>query len=402
MNQIETMTTTVASHVKELIASKESEMIAFRRHLHANPELSMEEYETTKILAAKLDEFGIPYRLTEPTGIIAEIKGVAPGKTVLLRADMDALSVQQLNDVEYKSIHEGKMHACGHDTHVSMLMNAAYALNQVKDQFNGAVRLVFQPAEEIAEGAKLMVEQGAIEGVDNAFGIHIWSSGKAGTVSCAAGPSFAAADVVRVDFVGSGGHAAQPHLNIDAAIMASQYVANVQSIVSRVVDPMQPAVVTLGKMEVGTRFNVIAENAHIEGTVRTFDPATRDKVEECIKHYAEEIARMYGGEAKVEYQRMTEPVNNEANTANLVQQVAAASFGEEAVDNCPPTMGGEDFGYYMTQIPGAFATVGSGNPDKDTCWPHHSGRFDVDEEALKVGAELYAQYALAYLDQDKF
>lgn len=242
MKQVDT--TTITSHVKELIASKESEMIAFRRYLHANPEVSLEEYETTKTLAAKLDEFGIPYRLTEPTGIIAEIKGAGPGKTVLLRADMDALSVQQLNDVDYKSTQEGKMHACGHDAHVSMLMNAAYALNQVKDQFNGAVRLVFQPAEEIAEGAKLMVEQGAVEGVDNAFGIHIWAPGKAGTVSCPAGPSFAAADIVKVDFVGSGGHAAQPHLNIDAAIMASQYVANVQSIVSRVVDPMQPAVVT--------------------------------------------------------------------------------------------------------------------------------------------------------------
>lgn len=395
-------TITLTSPVKELIASKEKEMIAFRRHLHANPEVSLEEFETTKTIAAKLDELGISYRLTKPTGVIAEIKGAKPGKTVLLRADMDALSVQQLNEVEYKSVEEGKMHACGHDAHVSMLMNAASALNQVKDTFEGTVRLVFQPAEEIAEGAKLMVEQGAVDGVDNAFGIHIWAPGKAGTVSCPAGPSFAAADIVKVDFVGSGGHAAQPHLNIDAAIMASQYVANVQSIVSRVVDPMQPAVVTLGKMEVGTRFNVIAENAHIEGTVRTFDPATRDKVEECIKHYAEEIARMYGGQATVEYQRMTEPVNNEERTANLVQQVAAQAFGEAAVDNCPPTMGGEDFGYYMMQIPGAFATVGSGNPDKDTCWPHHSGRFNVDEEALKVGAELYAQYALAYLGQNQF
>lgn len=154
--------------------------------------------------------------------------------------------------------------------------------------------------------------------------------------------------------------------------------------------------------KVGTRFNVIAENAHIEGTVRTFDPATRDTVEKCLKHYAEEIARMYGGEAKVDYQRMTEPVNNEVQTANLVQQVAAASFGEGSVDNCPPTMGGEDFGHYMTKIPGAFATVGSGNLEKDTCWPHHSGRFNVDEETLKVGAELYAQYALAYLEQEKF
>ncbi|WP_236005967.1 amidohydrolase [Desemzia sp. RIT 804] len=395
-------TITLTSPVKELIASKEKEMIAFRRHLHANPEVSLEEFETTKTIAAKLDELDISYRLTKPTGVIAEIKGARPGKTVLLRADMDALSVQQLNEVDYKSVEEGKMHACGHDAHVSMLMNAAYALNEVKDTFEGTVRLVFQPAEEIAEGAKLMVEQGAVDGVDNAFGIHIWAPGKVGTVSCPAGPSFAAADIVKVDFVGSGGHAAQPHLNIDAAIMASQYVANVQSIVSRVVDPMQPAVVTLGKMEVGTRFNVIAENAHIEGTVRTFDPATRDKVEECIKHYAEEIARMYGGKASVEYQRMTEPVNNEERTANLVQEVAAQAFGETAVDNCPPTMGGEDFGYYMLQIPGAFATVGSGNPDKDTCWPHHSGRFNVDEEALKVGAELYAQYALAYLAQDQF
>lgn len=393
---------TIISRVKELIASNESDMLSLRRHLHAHPEVSMEEFETTKTLAAKLDEIGIPYRLTKPTGIIADIKGAAPGKTVLLRADMDALSVQQLNDVEYRSTEEGKMHACGHDTHVSMLMNAAYALNEVKDQFNGTVRLIFQPAEEIAEGAKLMVEQGAVEGVDNAFGIHIWTPGKVGKVSCPAGPSFAAADIVKVDFLGSGGHAAQPHMNIDAAIMAAQYVANVQSIVSREVDPMHPAVVTLGKMDVGTRFNVIAENAHIEGTVRTFDPATRDKVEECVKHYAEEIARMYGGTVKVEYTRMTEPVNNEERTANLVQQVAADVFGEEAVDNCPPTMGGEDFGYYMTKIPGAFATVGAGNPEKDTCWPHHSGRFNVDEEALKVGAELYAQYALAYLGQEEF
>ncbi|SFH65325.1 amidohydrolase [Pisciglobus halotolerans] len=400
MNQVETKKLT--SEVKELILSKEKDMIAFRRHLHKHPELSLEEIETTKALAEKLDEFGISYRLTEPTGIIAEIKGAGPGKTVLLRADMDALSVQQLNDVSYRSIEEGKMHACGHDTHVSMLLNAAYALNQVKDQFNGTVRLIFQPAEEIATGAKLMVEQGAVDGVDNAFGIHIWSGGKTGEVSCPAGPSFAAADVIRVYFTGRGGHAAQPHLNIDAAIMASQYVINAQSIVSREVDPLQPAVVTLGKMEVGTRFNVVAENAVIEGTIRTFDPETRDKVEASLKHYAQEIAQLYGGQAVVEYDRMTEPVNNEEHTAQLVQKVAAEAFGEESVENLPPTMGGEDFGYYMTKIPGAFATVGSGNAEKDTFWAHHSGRFNVDEDSLKVGAELYAQYALAYLAQDAF
>lgn len=399
MSQIEIK---VNPTVKDIILSKESDMIAFRRYLHAHPELSMEEFETTKLIAAKLDEFGIPYRLTKPTGVIAEIKGAGPGKTILLRADMDALSVQQMNDVSYKSSVEGKMHACGHDTHISMLMSAAYALNEVKDQFNGTVRLVFQPAEEIAQGAKLMVEQGAVEGVDNAFGIHIWSVGKSGTVSCPAGPSFAAADIVKISFKGKGGHAAQPNLTIDAAIMASQFVVNAQSIVSRVIDPLHPAVVTLGKMEVGTRFNVIAENATIEGTVRTFDPATRDTVEKALKHYANEIAKMYGGEAEVVYDRMTEPVNNEEKTANLVQQIAAQAFGEEAIDNCPPTMGAEDFGYYMTQIPGAFATVGSASDDDATQWPHHSGNFNVDENALKVGAELYAQYALAYLGQNEF
>ena len=391
----------LSSKIKELVLSKETNMVSFRRHLHAHPELSMEEYETTKTLAAKLDEFGISYRLTDPTGIIAEIHGKNPGKTVLLRADMDALSVHQLNDVEYKSTEEGKMHACGHDTHVSMLMNAAYALNEVKDQFNGTVRLIFQPAEEIAQGAKLMVEQGAIDGVDNAFGIHIWSPGKAGTVSCPVGPYFAAADILTVDFKGSGGHAAQPHYNIDAAVMASEYVSNIQSIVAREVDPLESAVVTIGLMDVGTRFNIIAENAHLEGTIRTFDPATRDKVEASVKKYAQKVAEMYGGEATVDYVRMTEEVNNEERTANLIQKIAVDSFGEEGLDNVPPTMGAEDFGYYMTEIPGAFATVGSGKSE-DTKWPHHSGRFDVDEDALKVGAELYAQYAVAYLSQDEF
>jgi len=399
---VQQVTENIATTIKESILSKEADMISFRRHLHAHPELSMEEFETTKKLAGKLDEFGISYRLTDPTGIIAEIHGANPGKTVLLRADMDALSVQQLNDVDYKSEEEGKMHACGHDTHVSMLLNAAYALNQVKDQFDGTVRLIFQPAEEIAEGAKLMVEQGAVEGVDNAFGIHIWSPGKSGVVSCPSGPSFAATDIITVDFKGSGGHAAQPHVNIDAAVMVSEYVSNIQSIVAREVDPMKSAVVTIGKIESGTRFNVIAENAHLEGTVRTFDPATRDKVEASIKNYADKIAEMYGGEATVEYKRLTEAVNNEERTANLVQQVSVDAFGEEGLDNEPPTMGGEDFGYYMTKIPGAFATVGAGNTEKGTTHPHHSGRFNVDEDALKTGAELYAQYAVAYLSQDEF
>lgn len=394
---------TIETTIKDFIRDNEELMIAFRRELHRFPELSFEEVETTKKVAEKLEAWGIPFRLTEPTGIIAEIKGGKPGKTVALRADMDALSVQELSDeLEYRSSFEGKMHACGHDSHTAMLLAAAKALNKVKDEIPGTVRLLFQPAEEIAEGAKKMIEQGAIEGIDNVFGIHIWSQGPAGKVSCTPGPSFAAADIFKIHFQGKGGHAATPHLTIDAAVIAGQYISNVQSIVSRKIDPMKSAVVTIGKAKIGQRFNVIAEDAFLEGTVRTFDNEVRQTVEDNMRKFAESLAEANGATVKFEYVRMTEPVNNEEKSAKLVQKVAVDSFGEEGVYNEPPTMGGEDFGYFMAECSGAFALVGAGSEDKDTLWPHHHGRFNIDEDAMIIGAELYAQYALAYLSQEEF
>lgn len=247
-----------------------------------------------------------------------------------------------------------------------------------------------------------MIEQGAIEGIDNVFGIHIWSQGPAGKVSCTPGPSFAAADIFKVHFKGKGGHAATPHLTVDAAVIAGQYIADVQSIVSRKIDPLKSAVVTIGKAEIGQRFNVIAEDAVMEGTVRTFDNDVRQTVEDTLRSYAEALAEANGATVDFEYTRMTEPVNNEEKTAKLVQKVAVDSFGEDGIYNEPPTMGGEDFGYFMAECTGAFALVGSGNPEKDSEWPHHHGRFNIDEDAMIVGAELYAQYALAYLKQDEF
>lgn len=394
---------TIETNIKNFIRDNEEFMIAFRREMHRFPELSFEEVETTKKVAEKLEAWGIPFRLAEPTGVIAEIKGGKPGKTVALRADMDALSVQELSDsLEYRSSFEGKMHACGHDSHTAMLLAAAKALNAVKEEIPGTVRLLFQPAEEIAEGAKKMMEQGAVEGVDNVFGIHIWSQGPAGKVSCTPGPSFAAADIFKIHFKGKGGHAATPHLTIDAAVIAGQYIADVQSVVSRKIDPLKSAVVTIGKAEIGQRFNVIAEDAYLEGTVRTFDNEVRQTVEDCMRKYAEALAEANSATVKFEYIRMTEPVNNEERTAELVQKVARESFGEDHVYNEPPTMGGEDFGYFMAACTGAFALVGAGNEEKDTLWPHHHGRFNIDEDAMVVGAELYAQYALAYLNQDEF
>ena len=386
--------------IKQGIQKYGEELTAIRRKLHSEPELSWEEYETTKFVSDYLTQLGIEHRKTEPTGVIANIKGGKPGKTVALRADMDALPVEELNtELPYASKEKGKMHACGHDAHTAMLLIAAKVLNEQKEDIPGNVRLIFQPAEESVTGAKAMVEQGAVEGVDNVFGIHIWSQMPTNRVSCNPGPTFASADIFTVTFKGRGGHGAMPHDTIDAAVIASSFVMNVQSVVSRTINPLQPAVVTVGKMVVGTRFNVIAENAVIEGTVRCFDGATRDHIEKQLQIYAENVANVYGATAKVDYIRGSQAVINDEDSAKLVQQVAADAFGVESLYDEKPTMGGEDFSFYLDEVPGSFALVGSGNPEKDTEWAHHHGKFNVDEDALVTGSELYAQYAWVYLNK---
>lgn len=388
--------------IHQFIKNNQADMIATRRYLHAHPEQSLQEFETTKYIAKQLDQLGLNYTLLNPTGLFGEIKGNKPGKTILLRADIDALSIQELNDVDYKSVNEGSMHACGHDAHAAMLLTAIKALLEVKDDIHGAVRFLFQPAEEIAKGARIVSEQGVLDGVDSVFGIHIWTVDEVGQISCQAGPSFASTDRFTIKFQGTGGHGGQPHMTHDAIIMASEYVSNVQNIISRVTDPQQPAVLTVGKFQAGDRWNIIAENAEIEGTVRTYDQETRDKIEDAMKVYADNIANMYGGTAEVDYERLIDPVFNEENAAKLVQATAAAAFGTSKIQDNVPTMGGEDFGYYLTKVPGAFATVGTRNPNKGSDYPHHSARFNIDEDSLAIGAELHAQYALAYLNQNEF
>lgn len=393
----------INSKIKSIITAQKNAMIAFRRELHKHPELPFEEFETTKRIAAELDRIGIAYRLTKPTGLIAEIKGGKPGKTVALRADIDALPVQELNDhLDYASQIKGKMHACGHDGHTAMLVTAAEALFAVRDELAGNVRLIFQPAEEIAAGAKVMIDQGAIDGVNAVFGMHLWSTTPAGKVSCFEGPTFASADILKITFKGRGGHGSMPHDTIDAVVVASSFVMNLQAIVAREVDPLETAVVTIGRMEVGTRFNVIAENAVLEGTVRCFNVAIRDKIEAAIRRYAAQVAAIYGATAHVEYNYGTLPVINEARSSALAQAVIKDAFGESYVYKERPTTGGEDFSFYHTDIPGAFALVGTGNPEKGSNNAHHHGCFNLDEDTLAVGAELYAQYAWAYLNQSQF
>ena len=386
--------------LKQQINKYEAEMIAFRRDLHQHPELQWEEFRTTQKVADALDLLDIPYRKTEPTGLIAELVGGEPGETVALRADMDALPVQELNqNLAYKSLEDGKMHACGHDAHTAMLLTAAKALKELQPEIHGTVRFIFQPSEENAKGAKAMVQQGAVEGVDNVFGIHIWSQMPTGKASCVVGSSFASADIFTVDIKGQGGHGAMPHDCVDAAVVASAFVMNIQAIVARETDPLDPVVVTIGKMDVGTRFNVIAENARLEGTVRCFSVETRSRVQKAIERYAEHVAASYGATATVNYEYGTLPVVNEEADALFAQQVIREHLGEDVLMHERPTTGGEDFSYFTENTKGCFALVGCGNAEKDTQWAHHHGRFNVDEAAMKVGAELYAQYAYNYLNQ---
>jgi len=390
--------------IQEKIKNSKQDLIALRRELHQHPELPFEEFKTTDRIAQELEKLGIPYRRTEPTGVIADITGGKPGKTILLRADIDALPVQELNDhLDYKSKTDGKMHACGHDAHTAMLLTAAKTLNEIKDQLPGNIRLVFQPAEEIAQGAKAMVKQGVLENVDNVFGMHIWSQTPINKISSVVGPSFASADLLTVKFKGQGGHGSMPHDTVDAVMVASAFVMNLQAIVSREVDPLEPVVVTIGKMDVGTRFNVIAENAVLDGTVRCFNTQIRSQVEDAIRRYADQVAAMYRATAEVNYVYGTLPVINEERSALLAQSVIKSTFGEDSLYQERPTTGGEDFSYYTENIPGTFALLGSRNPDDPgTQWAHHHGCFNVDENAMVQGAELYAQYAWAYLNQDQF
>ena len=393
----------INSKIKEIVSQNKAEMISLRRDLHRNPELPWEEFETTKRIAAELDKIGVEYRLTKPTGVIAEIKGGKPGKTVALRADIDALPVTEINDkIDYTSTVSGKMHACGHDAHTAMLLTAVKAIHAIKGDLQGNVRFIFQPAEEMADGALAMIKQGAIENVDNMFGMHVWSVVPTGKISCVVGSSFASVDWIKMHFRGRGGHGSMPHECIDAAVVASAFVLNVQAVISRESHPLEPAVFSIGKMDVGTRFNVIAENAALEGTVRCFSNKDRDRIQAAIRRFAEHTAAMYGATVEIDYGYVTNPVINEENSAKLAQQVIQEAFGADSLSFEEPTTGGEDFSFYTVGIPGCYALVGTRNPEKGSDFAHHHGCFNVDEDSLVTGAELYAQYAWNYLNQNKF
>ena len=380
-------------------------VVADRRDFHEHPELAFQEFRTAGIVADRLRALGVEDVRTgiAQTGVTGLIRGQRPGegRTVLLRADMDALPILEENEVEYRSQTPGVMHACGHDAHTAMLLGVTRLLMDRRDQFSGTVKVLFQPAEESPPGgAKPMIEAGVLEDpkVDAAFGLHIDQDNPVGTVELRPGPAMAAADRFRILIKGKGGHGAKPHDTIDPIVIGAQIVTALQTLAARVVDPTEEVVVTVGTFQAGLAFNVIPDTADLGGTVRTFNAKNRDLMEERIGTLARGIAKAMGADVEYTYIRGYPATVNHPEMAELVREEAARIVGEGGVRQAPLMMGAEDFSYFLEEVPGAFWFVGSQNPERGLVWGHHHPRFDLDEAALAIGIESMTNVALRYLN----
>ena len=375
------------------------EMVEIRRHLHENPELSFQEVETPKFIAAYHEKLGHEVRTAVGgRGVVATLRGAKPGKTVALRADFDALPIQEENDVPYKSKVPGVMHACGHDGHTATLLSLAKALNQMKEELEGTVVFIHQHAEEYAPGGAIaMVEDGCLDGVDVIFGTHIWATSPVGEIGYRSGPSMAAADRFHITVKGKGGHGAQPHLTKDSIVIASQLVVNLQQIVSRRVDPIDSAVVSVGSFEAKNAFNVIADTVELTGTVRTFKDDVRSKVENEIRRVAEGTCLAADAEYSYQFLRGYPANVNHKDETEFVASLAGGVPGVANVVESAPQMGGEDFSYYLQKVPGTFFFTGAEIAGREVTYPHHHPKFDIDEKGLLVAANVLGAATLTYL-----
>ena len=380
-------------------------VVADRRYLHQHPELGFQEENTARFVAERLRSYNLDEVQTgiAKTGVVGILHGgKGPGKCILLRADMDALPITELNDVPYKSENPGTMHACGHDAHTAMLLGAARVLADFRSEFAGTIKFAFQPSEEAnGGGAKPMIAEGVLENpkVDAAFGIHVGSNIPAGKVAVRRGPVNAAADSAFVTIRGLGGHAARPHIAIDPIVVGAHMIVALQSLVSREVDPFNPAVITVGTLHAGTVSNVIPEDAYFKTTIRTVDEATRQLLAERIPAVCKGIAETFRATADVEYTFGYPPLVNNDAMADLVREVALEVVGEERVVEAPPGMGAEDMSYFINAAPGAFYRLGVRNEATGKTFGHHHPRFDVDEDALATGVAMHAAVALRYLGE---
>ena len=380
--------------ISEEVLALEPDIIAWRRHMHQNPELSFQEVHTTAYLTEELKKIpGLTLEFPTKTGVVAVLKGVQPGPVLALRADIDALPIQETNDVPYRSETPGVMHACGHDAHTACLLGAAKMLGAHRADFGGEVRYLFQPAEEIGQGARPLVAAHVLDGADRVFGLHTASDLPSGTVGLRPGCNNAAVDHFTVRIHGKSAHVSTPQLGADALYIASELVVALQAAVTRMTSPIDPVLIGVGKLSAGTAYNAVAEYAELEGTTRTLLPETRAHVRASIEAAAEHISALFGGTAQVEWDDFAAPLLNDALACEEAAR-AAASLGIPTTADRALSLSGDDFAEYLLHVKGAYAYLGTAAPDKpNTCISNHHGDFDIDEEALPLGAALYAAYA---------
>ena len=371
------------------------DVIAIRRDLHAHPELGFEEVRTAGIVAARLRGLGYDVHAgIAETGVVGVLRGRGPGKTIMLRADMDALPLPEETGNAFASLEPGKMHACGHDGHVAMLLGAARLIAERRDEIDGTIVLCFQPAEEGKGGAKAMVDEGVLErfGVERAYGLHLFSQLPTGTLGFREGPFYASSDSIEIRIDGFGGHGAAPHLSIDPILVAAEFVASVQKIVSRQIDPLEPAVVTIGAIHGGTTHNVIPSSVTLMGTVRAFDHGVREKMAERIERVLKGVCDASGATYAFDYQWRYPVTSNDAAQTRYVRALAARTIGEERTITSEKHMGAEDFSFFAERVPACYFVLGC-NGGATTAFPHHHGKFDVDEAALETGVRMMAALA---------
>ena len=371
---------------------------SWRRRLHQYPELSLQEVQTTQALAEELDRLGIPViRFPGHTGLIGVIAGSFPGKTVLLRADIDALPIRENTGLPYAA-QNGAMHACGHDCHAAMLLGAARLLLEHREELPGTLRLLFQAAEETSHGAEYFISQGCLDGVDAAFGIHIWSGLTAPLISVEAGPRMAACDNFELVVHGTAAHGASPHLGCDGIAAAAAAVTALQGYVARRHDVFQPLVVTIGSIHGGEAPNILADTVTLSGTARCFDEALRARLQGDLEALFSAACLPYGCTAQLHWHSLAPAVvNHDPHLVETGRQAARKLYGPQGLGHLAPLMVSEDFAYYSQHVPTLFCFLGGGNPEINAIYPHHNECFRIDEDALPRGAALYAQFALDYL-----
>ena len=384
--------------IRAEIQALQPQLVALRRQLHQQPELGFQERLTADAIAKKLTEWKIPHQIgIAKTGVVAMIQGRKTSfrlKTLAIRADMDALPIQEANDVPYKSQHDGIMHACGHDGHVAIALMTAYYLSKHQNDFAGMVKIIFQPAEEGPGGAKPMIEAGVLQNphVDAIIGLHLWNNLPLGTIGVRSGALMAAVELFNLQIQGKGGHGAMPHQTVDSIVVASQIVTALQTIVARNVNPIESAVVTVGQFNAGTARNIIADTASLTGTVRYFNPDLTDFFQRRIDAIVAGICASYGATYQLEYTKLYPPVINDPKITELVRSVAVDLVETPlgVVPECQ-TMGGEDMSFFLQAVPGCYFFLGAANPDRSLAYPHHHPRFDFDEAALATGVEMFVR-----------